>query len=644
MITHPNITQIQNVLEQDSAIKINSGCTLEYNLNNLVDNITVTGANIARYDSGTGVYYPFKNLFPASSVIKPNRPLGAGIKYGIYGDVTSGTYRNPTSIDYLIDYRTYLPGAETFYKYYLADKNTGLDITVSYPKQILTNKIVIKFELAHSTPSTWTVYNGATQIATGNSSSIKPFKTGSVKNYDAGTLILYYNGTSWSTTEPATISAPTTMNSIRLTTGAVSNKYIGLIEISPRWIMDITENITSMSISNEASSDSSGILPVGNVSANSLSLSMVSYESPRQMISFSKSMSFNSSYKYLYKQGEIKPFYKLYHSGGTLSDSGGAYDKINQGTFYIHSWTTSEFGDISLTALDSAKILQDSISPNIVCKGFSTTAILRNLLDSIGFTNYNFNFSKNNSDVYNDTSIMTFKYWWSNENVQVWSLIQDLCADSQMIATFDENNILQFYTRDYTFNSSRTSNWTFRYSANGSSLSNILSFEKQDLPSANEVKVLWQNVTTSEYSGNSQPLWKSGNSFMGALALSANLPSSTGAGGYISLLPVTVNELQENQILWEYNGYLVVNSEIIEYDAIQYQYVDSNNNKFYVDIANPGDEKKYLGLGIPGSSNYKPSGKYRIKTRGAFNTPVGNHYAAPADIVNSWNGYTVTWE
>ena len=637
-------TQAKTVLEQDPAIKINLGCTLEYNINNLVDGIIVTAPNISRYDSGTGVYYPFKNLFPSSSIIKPNRPLGAGIKYGIFGDVTSGTYRNPTSIDYSIDYRTYYPGAETFYKYYVADKNTGLDVTVTYPKQILTNKIVIKFELAHSTPSTWTVYNGGSQIATGNSSAIKPFKTGNTKNYDAGTLTLYYNGTSWSTTEPTTIATPTTMNSIRLTTGAVSGKYIGLIEISPRWIVDISENIISMSINRESSSDSAGILPVGNVSANSLSLSLVSYENPRQIINFTKSMSFNSSYKYLYKQGEIKPFYKLYHSAGTLSDSGGQYEKINQGTFYIHSWTTSEFGDISLTALDSAKILQDSISPNILCKGFSTTAILRNLLDSIGFTNYNFNFSANNSSVYDDTSVMTLKYWWSDENIQVWSLIQDLCADSQMIATFDENNILQFYTRDYTFKSSRTPNWSFRYAANSGDLSNIISFEKEDLPSANEVKVLWNNVTTSEYSGNSQPLWKSGNSFMGALALAANLPSSSGAGSYISLLPVTVNETQANQILWEYSGYLVINSEIIEYDAIQYQYVTSNNQTLYVDIAGPGDEKKYLGLGIPGSSNYKPSGKYRIKSRGAFNTPVSNHYAAASDIVNSWNGYRVIWE
>ena len=79
MITHPNIDQIKTVLEQDTTLVINSGCIFEYNMNTLVDNITMTGAQISRTDAAGNTYQPFKKLFPIDTVIKPNRPLKAGI-------------------------------------------------------------------------------------------------------------------------------------------------------------------------------------------------------------------------------------------------------------------------------------------------------------------------------------------------------------------------------------------------------------------------------------------------------------------------------------------------------------------------------------------------------------------------------------
>lgn len=625
----------KTLLEQSSGLTVNIGCTLEYNLNSLVDGITLTGATISKTDTAGNIYQPFKKLFPIDSVIKGFRPIGAGVKYAIAGDVLSGSYKNPKSTTYPIEYRTYYPGAESVYKYYISALSTGLDVTASYPKTILTNKIVIRFELAHSTPPTWTVYTGSTQIASGTNAEIKTFVTGSNKNYDAGTVTLYYNGTSWTTSEPAMPVAPVSITSLRLTTGAVSGKYIGLIELSPRWIVDITDSISSLSIAKESSTSADDILPVGKVSANSLSLDLISYEDSRKIISFDKTFTFDSTKIYLYKQVEIKPYYKIYHPAGTLTDSKGLYEKINQGVFYLDNWATSEFGEIGLTALDGAKVLQETIAPSILCEGFSSPAIIRRLLDSVGFTNYNINVKST------DNSILTPRYWWTEDSKTVWSAIQDLCRDSQMTAVFDENNILQFYTRDFLFDNSRTVDATFRYAASGSNLPNIVSFNKSDLSSANQVKVYWNSVTTSQFSGNSQPLWKSGNSFMGALSLEENLLTTATTGQYMSLLAVVANEASKQIVLNEYQGYLVIDSEIIEYDAIQYAYIDVNGTRQTVDITTGSDALKYLGLSQTGST-YGPSGKYRIKTRGAFNTPVANHYATALDILNSWSTYEVT--
>ncbi|NCW72729.1 MAG: hypothetical protein EBW12_06995, partial [Actinobacteria bacterium] len=560
MITHPNINQIKTVLEQDTTLVINSGCIFEYNMNTLVDNITMTGAQISRTDAAGNTYQPFKKLFPIDTVIKPNRPLKAGIKYAIVGDVGSGSYRNPKSSQYNIDYRTYYPGAETTYKYYVSDKGVGLDVTATYPKTILTNKIVIRFELAHSTPPTWTIYNGSTQLATGTSADIKAFGQA-----DAGTVVIYYNGTSWSTTEPATPSSPINMTSLRVTAGAVSGKYIGLIEMAPKWVVDTTTKIVGLTISKESSSNADDVLPVGLVSANSLSLNMVSYEEPREMVAFEKTMTFDPTKIYLYKRVEIIPYFKMYYSTASLSDANGNYEKINQGVFYVDNWQIEEFGDVSVTALDGAKILQEMTAPSIVCKEFSTISIMRTLLDNVGFTNYNFNTTSS------DKSIFAPRYWWTDDGRTVWEAIQQLCRDSQMVATFDENNILQFYTREFLFNSADPIDWNLRYETSGSNLPNIISFNKQDLSSANQVKVLWNSVTSNEYLGNAQPLWKSSVSDLGALSLEENLPSTrtaTTTPNYMTLRAVVQNEGSKGQILDSFSGYVAIDSEIIEYDAV----------------------------------------------------------------------------
>ena len=632
---------LKNLLEEQTTLSINTGCTIEYNMNSLVDGITVSGAQISRVDAAGNTYFPFKKLFPVDTVVKPNRPIGAGVKYAIVGDISLNSYRNPKSSEYAVDYRTYYPGAETSYKYYVSDRGSNLDVTANYPKQILTNKIVVKFELAHCTPPTWTIYSGTTQLATGTSSSIKAFG-----NVDAGTVTIYYNGTSWSTTEPTTISAPVSINSLRVTAGAVSGKYIGLIEMSPRWVKDLTDRMTDIQITKETSGGAEDILPVGMVTANSLNLSLVSYEDIREVVSFDKTMTFESSKTYLYKGVEVKPYFKIYYSGAPLTDTLGTYEKINQGSFYIDSWSIEEFGDITLSALDGARILQQLVAPSIVCKDYTTVAIIRTLLDNIGFTNYNFN------SISTDSSIFAPRYWWTNDGGTVWESIQQLCRDSQMVAVFDENNVLQFYTREYIFNSLGKTPIAFRYDADGIKLPNILSFSKQDLPSANQVKVLWKSVATNNYTGNSQPLWMSNPRILGALSLEENLSAIpgqsvgpydvSGTNSYVKLNLVVSDDSLVNNILNEYSGYLAIDSEIIEYDAIQYDYTDLNGMLQTRDITTGADALKYLGLSRPGSSNYKPNGKYRIKTRGAFQTRIESH-VKQENIVNSWTGYDVQW-
>jgi hypothetical protein len=628
---------VKTLLEQNTTIKTNIGCTIEYNMNSMVDNITVTGSDYSPPDGSK----PYKKLFPASSVIKPFRPIGAGVKYGVFGDVDLNTWKDPKNIDYPLSYRTYYTGSDTYYKYWLSARGSGASITITYPQAILTNKIVVRFEISHSIPSTWTISKeGGAVLATGTSANIKPFTTSGTKNYDAGTLTIYYNGTTWTTTEPSTLSTPVSISSLSLSTSGASGLHVGVIELSPRWAADISSHIVDFSLAQESSTSPDDILPVGKVSANSMSAALVSYESPRKILSYEKGTAFNSAYLYMYKNAELNPYIKVYYSGAPLSDSQGNYEKIKQGTFYINNWTTSEFGEINLDALDGAKILQDIISPGLVCKDTSAIGIIRKLLDNVGFTNYNINYKTDLTGKITDNSILSPIYWWTDDSKNVWSCIQEICRDSQMVATFDEKNILQFYTRDYLF-SQTDPHWNLKYSKDGSILPNIISLQKRDLPAANQVKVLWNPTTASEFLGSAQPLWKSGSAYLGAYSLNTPLSSTSSAGEWISLSPITVNQ-QTSQILYSYSGYLVIDSEIIEYDAIEYQYINKLGTITKLPIEKNSDLQKFandVSLLIPANKAYGQTGRVRIKSRGAFGTTPALHTAAGSGATSGWTGY-----
>lgn len=655
-----NDTTVKNIIKQSSSVSIGLGATIEYNINSMVNSPTITGASYLTVNNRQ----PFKKLFPVESIVKSNRPACAGIKYYINGDVASGSYKEPRDMVYPYNFRTYIAGVNTPYKYYITQKGHGATLLITYPKTVFVNKIVIKFEISHSTPSTWTVRGtpqggSKAELLSGTSSSIISFPVDpNNKTFNEGTLTLYYKGpgtgTRWSTNEAEfDPSSYVSLTAVELQVGAVTNKYIGIIEIAPKFVKDISENTVSFSIRKESSSSADGLLPVGFISANSLIMSLNNYnQSSMGILSYFKdTTSFAADKIYMYKQAEIKPYFKIFHSGGTYGATN-KYDIIKQGTFYIDSWTISEFGETEVTALDGAKILQETISPDVFCENYSITAIIRRVLDSIGFTNYKIN---TKTPLVNENGVISTNYWWTQDSKTVWQTLQEICKDTQMIGNFDENNVLQFYTRDYLYDTSRAASWTFLSNNTETEKASIVSLSKEDLPSANKIVVRWQSAITSNYEQNSTVLWKSDNTYLGALALTSDITTNTsifGPGAYIQLLPITTDEEQNQQSLYAFNGYLLIDTEIIEYDAIQYQYQAIGSNTWtYVPIENESDIFKYRALAKPGYANindpstafFRPSGNYRIKTRGALGTSIANHYVDPKNSTASWTKINVGW-
>ena len=741
---------LKNIFYRSTTVNIAAGCTIEYNMNSLLDNITISTTildsdyiNTITPGSGDTIRInPYKKLFPIDSVLKPFRPIDSGIKYYI------GLASDHAGSNIFYDYRTlpypsssprvYYAGLTNAYKYWVAPVNTGINATVKYvqssatvteayatgqkvvyktsqdhgftigqrvtitgsgnssfnltnqvisgipssktfyvtnslssasvtglsktatlvnssgvatpTKPALANKIIVSFEKYHALPATCSI------VITYNDNTTASPSAFSVPSN--GNLIVYFNGTAWSTTPPFSSSqpisypAPKEIKTISVTTpSAGAGKIIGVREISARWIKDISSDLISFDIEKESTSDEYDLLPVGNLTANSLQLSLVKYnQSNLRVLTYNRDENWTVSPApndviYFAKNAEIKPHLKVYHSNGAVTDGSLKYDIVPQGTYFLNSHQISEYGDVSVEALDGAKQLMETLVPDLIYEDAPATSIISSMLDAIGFSNYNINIATSGSASI-DTSIPNIRLWWSENNKTVWDCIQEICRDIQMNAIFDENNILQFYSRDYLYSKS-TVDWEFTETQTGQTLPNIVSFNKKEIASANQVKVIWKVPMSSLYTQSGVNLWSSETSFLVAGGLREPISASTPAELINFYVDIESADSINRQILstFGYAGYFLIDSEIFEYDAIQYQYValgDATNTFVPVWIGSQADWSTYRSLSKTGSEYFKPTGKYRIINRALFGTAAADH-SATSEAPSSWTLVEDSW-
>ena len=621
-----------NALSQSQSISMQNGCWIEYNMNSLIYGTSISAPDgvltVNKLDGAGNTYKPFEKLFPITSIIDPRRPKLAGIKYMIAGDpsltkdgVSGVIDKYKTAANFTS--RLYFSGSKMVYKYWVTPVASGTSLsncilTATYPaeKTAVANKVVVKFETSHSKPVNWTLKMTS---LTGTETTIAT----NIVVPDNGVVNLYYNGSTWSTTEFTTPSAGINLKELKLEISSLdtSGGYVGVIELSPRYVIDVSNRLVSMTINKSSSDDVSGIIPVGNVTSNSIYVDINGYD--RKYEYYDKTVPFNKDKVNLYKDTIIKPFVKV---GSEI---------INLGIFYTDSFSVSEFGDIAITALDGAKELQYIKPPDIVCDDMTSVAIIRRLLDSVGFTNYNFNLTTT------DTTVISPYHWYTDPTKTVWQHIQDLCKDTQMIATFDEFDVLQFYPRDYIFKKDKVANIKLRDRNIGSNLANISSISIENVPSVKAVKIVYTPQLVSSYRGTGENLYDAPVITLGASAIVndilptqssyTNNSGEVAALGIVSCEPVITAGLGSQQ--YTFNGYLVIEKEIIEYDAIEYSYTEVGTNDVkYKWMTSNSDVAKYQGLATP--SSFKATNNYRIKTRNAFNVlgPVSSTYTQ--DMMN----------
>lgn len=670
-------------INTSQSFKMTNGCTLEYNMNDLIDGVTMRGPNgtaanpagdlqVTKTDSYGNTYKPFEKLFPITSIIDPRRPKLAGIQYMIDGDrsvranLESGigskqSYASSSSFDK----RLYFSSLQLPYKYWVSPSVvlsatgdttlTNCTLTVEYPilKTAATNKIVVKFETSHSTPTEWTL---TTTDKLGAETVIYNGTSAGIVN---GVINLYYKGLPLWTTAEADLDTEKSIDIHKLklevkkisvpistnpdTSTAPKLGFLGMVELSARYVIDVSDRVESFNISANSSDKVDGLVPVGDVTANSMRMSINAYDKAYE--NYDKVNSFNKNKINLYKNVIAKPYVRV------------DMEIVKLGTFYIDSYSADEFGLIDIMSLDGAKELQYIKPPDIVTSDMSSVAIIRRLLDSVGFTNYNFNLADS------DSSTITPFHWYTDKEKTVWQHIQDLCKDTQTIAIFDHNDMLQFYPRDKIFSKDNPIQASFRYSTKYSgavaNLANISSLSIDNVPSVKAIKVLYSPQLSSSYLVNADNLYTSPVVTLGAAALTepglapiepawnADNPELHAPNGVIRLQPVVIAGYEKQ--FYSFTGYLVVEKEIIEYDAILYEFIpldsepglEESNSKW---IESETDIQKYQGLAKP--NTFKPTGIYRIKSRNVFEVvkPTDTKSLTHTVTLDSLNGLTDEWE
>jgi hypothetical protein len=460
-------------LSESTSVKAVPKAVLEYNMNDMAHSVVVT-ANTWPASEIT------KKIFPASSIVKQYRPTKAGIKYymlgenapqAIYNNKVGTTVYNDKNVATL---KNYIPDLNNIYKYFLTNGNASL--TISYKNKaneaqnVIANKFVIKVETGHSSPTINVGFNGKTVY-----NSTPPAN---------GLIEVLYNGTTWSTSHTVA-GTPDTASSV--TVSVTSSGYAGVIEVSPRYVLDISDRIVSVSIDKDDSTKES-ILPVGMLTANSATLELSSIEK-NDMLRFIKGDAIPSNKVLLGKDVKCTVSFLINDNASYL---------IQQGVYYITTVKENDYDNFTVTCLDGAKFLQEVSCPEIIIKDAPFQSIVWRMLDAAGFNNYDF--SNCQSDIF------TSLYWWGDKTRTVWQTLQDLCREAQTVAYFDASGTLKFFDRTY-FENQTSSAWTFNYNQDGNKQPDIVEIESEINPGLSDVKLTYNIPLRSSQMADSQPLW-----------------------------------------------------------------------------------------------------------------------------------------
>lgn len=640
----PATNFLKNALDQATQLNANQRVIVEWNMNRYAE---VVVADNAGYPDATNNPYP--GLFPASSMVEPNRPTtGLATSRVDVSEVFDNPSDNPD------DAREYVADESNKYKHW-SSPNTSQATAVSgsYPitnakpyvkyghvsggvqvfRAIKANKIVFTFELSQAEPVLWNAYIRTSLVESpfADEWNATPIAVNPTIDLNGQTILYYQSNGTWSTSPGDYLTAPGCDVSAILASVTSMNRasnYLNVIEISPRLERDISDRVIDFSSTYDLG-EADQVAPVGIISSNSGNITLSNIIDGAV---WPNSGYFESSS--LYGPLDANVLFKIDFGVDTSGYSGGGYEYTRIATMYSEEWPIDE-DTISIELKDSSKFLQE-VNPNaMLFENLSIGECIWRILDSVGMNNWEYSVAA-------DAANMHIAYFWTDPEETVWANIQNLCRGTQSVAFIDEDGVFQIKTRDSAFAipSNPSEILEFRSDDNGVKLANIeeSSFDSQF--QVNSVTVGYRPTVLAEdtlHRPISEIVWQPEDT---VVLRSTNLARIMGA------TDMTMWIDQKDAALWPYDGMVNVQGELMTYHGKHYYYIKADGS--WGGLLVPNEEYRQALDNDPVRSdvgqnwrNYF-SGLIYIKERGIGVTTAENHYISiPGWITNGgWQGVT----
>jgi hypothetical protein len=436
-----------------------------------------------------------------------------------------------------------------------------------------------------------------------------------------------------------------------------------LIEISPRLTVDLSNKAKDFSIMKTAGDIGTNGLPVGQLLASTGSLKLFDYDQ-----AFNSNNVSSIIKKYIANNIQIKFYDIIVNVNG--------YDYfVPIKTMYSEGFPESTAKDrsVALKLRDMFFYFESLIAPQTLLTNVSVSSAISMLLDSVGFSNYSFKRVDGEQD-------LIIPFFYISPDKSIAEVLNDLAISTQSSMFFDEYNNFIMMSKNYLMPtlSQRDTDMVLYGSGDPETqkLSNIVDIASQDNLVYNDGKITYQNRYIQKTYGSIKQasmidqdktwiykpvlLWEvtgtenvksvdnsastQSNYVLSAIPLNSNLTAD---------LPSVVNNKVVNNtvdlgegVYWltRNSGYFYANSEIIKYDAVQYNVSGIGN----VWISNVQEYQDYFSkisfngkiyptglIRIYSEPNYEIlSGVFRFKNgkvskhgRGQFGTSVVKHNA-----------------
>ena len=440
-----------------------------------------------------------------------------------------------------------------------------------------------------------------------------------------------------------------------------------LIEMSPKIFADVSDRVSSHSVTKQASDISGAGLPVGKMMAATGALEIFDYDQSFSMLNTNSIL-----YNVPNKNMQVKTYEAIFD----VPDIANSLIKYNYyvpiKTMYVEDSPKVNPYDrkISFSLRDLNILFETTIAPQIMLTNKTLGYIICVLLDSIGFSNYVFYRTATEHD-------QVIPYFFIGPDTSVSQVLEQLAVSTQTAMFFDESNNFVTMSKNYLMPTEAERETNLEISAD----QNIINIASSDNIVYNSGKItyvsryiqksygtiaqssldlkektwiykpvmLWE-VSPSDISNPTNEEGGSAASYsLSAIPLNTDLSNALPqvSGGKI------INNIMDfgEGINWisRYSGYFYANGEVLKYDAVEY-FVSGQPAPVW--IRNVQEFKDYFAK-LTFNGKIYPTGRVRIysepyfnsdgtyKTgavakhgRGQFGTPVVTH---PAGVSSYWS-------